>query len=131
MTQAAPLSKGSIRTGQIISGLTVLMLLMDGVMKLAKPAPVVEAMTKLGFPVSTSLGIGLLLILCTLAYAIPRTAVFGAVLLTGYLGGAIAAHVRAGSDLFSVLFPLIVGTMIWGGLLLRDRKLRTFDSQLS
>ena len=111
-------------TGRVISGIAVLFLIFDGTIHIAKPAPVVEAFAQMGFPLSTSVGIGLLELACLSIYVIPRSAVFGAVLLTGYLGGAIAAQVRVGSPLFStVLFPVYVAVLVWGGLYLRDRRL--------
>jgi hypothetical protein len=100
------------------------MLALDGVVKLAKPAPVVTAMAQLGYPAISAVGLGILLLACTVLYAIPRTAVLGAILLTGYLGGATAAHVRVAADPFSVVFPALVGVLVWGGLFLRDARLR-------
>jgi hypothetical protein len=110
--------------GRIISALPVLFLLFDGLAKLAKPAPVLEAFLKLGFPERTVVLIGIILLLSVALYAIPRTSVLGAIFLTGYLGGAVATHVRIGNPLFShVLFPAYVAVLIWGGLLLRDERL--------
>lgn len=117
--------------GHAISALSVLFLLVDGVVKLLRPAPVVEATVALGIPESAILGLGLLLLGCLAVYLAPRTAVLGAVLLTGYLGGAIATHVRMGSDLFSLLFPVILGVLLWGGLYLRDARLRALLSPRS
>lgn len=117
-------SKKKPWAGIILSALPALFLLVDGVMKLIKPAPVVEATVKLGYPESVILPLGIVLTLCTILYAIPRTAVLGAILLTGYLGGAVATHVRAGGTLFEILFPVIFGVLIWGGLFLRDPSLR-------
>ena len=94
-------------------------------MKLFKPAPVVEATVKLGYPESTIIGMGIVLLVCTVLYLISRTAILGAILLTGYLGGAVATHVRVGEGLFSVLFPVIFGVLLWGGLWLRDARLRS------
>ena len=116
-------SKTTLWTGRIISGLVALFLLMDGVMKLSKPAPVVEATVKLGYPESIIVGLGIVLILSTVLYLIPRTAILGAVLLTGYLGGAVATHVRVGNGWFEMLFPVIIGMLVWGGLWLRDSRL--------
>ncbi|MEO7716729.1 MAG: DoxX family protein [Capsulimonas sp.] len=126
MTQAAPASKKALWTGRTLSGLTIVMLAMDGIMKLVKPGPVVEAMAKLGYQDGVTMGIGVLLLVCTILYAIPRTAVLGAILLTGYLGGATASHVRVGEPPFPVIFPEILGALIWGALLLRDARLRDF-----
>ena len=117
-------SKGMYRTGVGLSTLAVLFLLVDGVVKLIKPAPVLEICAKIGVPESVITGLGILLIACTLLYAIPQTAVLGAILLTGYLGGAVWTHVRVGEPLFSVLFPVIIGSVIWGGLYLRDARVR-------
>lgn len=116
-------SKGALWTGRVLSGLATLFLLMDGIGKLAKPAPVVEACTKLGLPASTLTGIGVVLLVCTALYAVRRTAILGAVLLTGFLGGAAAINLRAETPTFNVLFPVLMGAMMWGGLLLRDRRL--------
>jgi hypothetical protein len=123
--QFTPVSRGRLWTGRIMSALPALFLFVDGVGKLVKPAPVVEGTVQLGYPESVLLGLGIVLLTCTVLYVIPRTAVFGAILLTGYLGGAIATHVRVGSPLFShTLFPVYVALLIWGGLYLRDDRLR-------
>ena len=124
-TQNAPISKKILWTGRIISALPVLFLLMDGVMKLFKPRVVVEATVQLGYPESVIVGLGIVLLTCTVLYLIPTTSVLGAILLTGYLGGAVATHVRVGQGLFPVLFPVIVGVLIWLGLYLRDDRVRT------
>ena len=110
--------------GRILSGLPALFLLLDGAMKLVKPRFVVDATVQLGYPESVILGLGIVLLACTALYLIPRTSVLGAILLTGYLGGATASHVRAGDPIFTILFPAIFGVLIWGGLLLRDVRLR-------
>ena len=120
-----PVSKGKLWGGRIMSWLPALFLLVDGVMKLFKPAVVVEATVKLGYPENTILPIGIVLTVCTILYLIPRTAVLGAILLTGYLGGAVATHVRVGEGLFPISFPIIFGVLLWGGLYLRDNRLRT------
>lgn len=117
-------SKKMVWAGRIVSGLPVLFLLLDGVMKLIKPAPVVQTTTQLGYMESSIVGMGVALLASTILYAIPRTAVLGAILLTGYLGGAVATHVRVGGPLFSIVFPVIFGVLIWGGLWLRDQRLR-------
>ena len=122
--QTAPVSKVMHWTGWVLSGIPSLFLLLDGVMKLVKPAPVVEATARLGYPESGIFGLGIVLLACLAAYLIPRTSVLGAILLTGYLGGAVASHVRIGEDLFPTFFPVIVGAMLWGGLVLRDGRLR-------
>jgi DoxX-like family len=123
--QSAAVSKGRLWTGRIMSALPALFLLVDGVGKLVKPAPVVEGTVQLGYPESVLLGLGIVLLACTVLYVIPRTAVLGAILLTGYLGGAVATHVRVESPLFShILFPVYLAVLIWGGLYLRDERLR-------
>ncbi len=117
---APALGKGALWTGRILSGLVILFLLADGAMKLVPLAIVTETMGQLGYPPTAELArtLGILTILCTLLYAWPPTAVLGAILLTGYMGGAMATHLRAGSPLFShLLFGLYLGLMIWGGLL--------------
>jgi hypothetical protein len=113
--------------GRIFSGLVVLFLVFDSLGKFFKPAPVVEGFARLGFPVSLSLAIGTILLVCTMLYAIPRTSILGAVLLTGYLGGAVASQLRIGEPLFGyVLFPVYFGILLWTGLLLREDRLREF-----
>jgi hypothetical protein len=121
-------SKGTLWAGRIFSGLPVLFLLVDGAMKLVKPAPVVEATVGLGYPESVIIPIGVVLIVCTILYLIPKTSVLGAILLTGYLGGAVATHVRTGESLFSIVFPVIFGVLLWLGLYLRDTRLRALFS---
>jgi hypothetical protein len=125
MTQSnLEVSKKNLWIGRIVGGLPALFLLVDGAMKLFKPAVVVEATTKLGYPESTIIPIGVVLLVCTILYLIPTTAVLGAILLTGYLGGAVATHVRAGEPLFSVVFPIIFGVLLWLALYLVDPRLR-------
>ena len=114
-------------TGRIVSGLVVAFLLVDGAIKLVPIAVVTETMAQLGWPASDTLArvLGVLTVAGTILYALPRTSVLGAILLTGYLGGAIATHVRVGSPLFShTLFGVYLGLLVWGGLYLRDRRLR-------
>jgi hypothetical protein len=120
----APVSKKALWAGRVISALPVLFLLMDGVMKLFKPAIVVETTVKLGYSDAVILPLGIVLLTCTVLYVIPRTSVLGAILLTGYLGGAVATHVRVGEGWFSVSFPIIVAVLLWGGLFLRDAGVR-------
>jgi len=124
MMQTAPVSQKTLWAGCIMSGLPVLFLLVDGVMKLVKPALVVEGTLRYGFSESVIMPLGILLIACTIIYVIPRTAVLGAILLTGYLGGAVAMHVRFGDPWFPILFPVFIGALVWGGLYLRDGRLR-------
>ncbi len=120
-------SRGMLWTGRIFSALVVLFLIFDSVIKLV-PLPIVpETMRELGYPstVEMARGLGVLLLICTALYVWPRTALLGAVLLTGYLGGAIATHLRVGSPLFSHLFfGVYLGLLIWGGLYLRDAEVR-------
>src|SRR5262245_63235897 len=103
-TQTAPVSKAAAWAGWIMGGIPALFLLVDAVMKLVKPAPVVEATVNLGYAERLIVPIGIVLLVCTGLYLIPRAAVLGAILLTGYLGGAVATHVRAGSGMFPVVF---------------------------
>ena len=119
------ISNRALWAGRIISTLPSLFLLIDGIMKLVKPRVVVEATAQLGYPESVIVGIGIVLLACTILYLIPRTAIFGAILLTGYLGGAVATHVRISGPLFNIVFPVILGAMLWGGLYLRDQRVRS------
>src|SRR5882762_10387809 len=105
-TETAPVSKKMFWAGRIISALPVLFLLMDGVMKLVKPALVVEATVQLGYRETVIIPLGIVLLSCTVLYMIPRTCILGAILLTGYLGGAVATYVRVGEGPFPVLFPV-------------------------
>jgi hypothetical protein len=123
-TPAIPTSNKLRVAGLILSFVPAAFLLFDGVMKLVQPAPVVEATVKLGYPESVLTGLGIVLIACTVLYLIPRTSVLGAILLTGYLGGATASHVRVGEGWFPTLFPVVFGSLLWGGLYLRDQRLR-------
>jgi DoxX-like protein len=118
-------SSAQVWTGRIVTALATLFMLMDGIMKVVKPAPVLEANARLGYPVGTLSGIGLALLACTVLYVVPRTSIFGAILLTGYLGGAVASQVRAGSSWFELLFPILFAVLVWGGLWLRDQRVRT------
>ena len=118
------ISKGRLWAGRIIGGLPALFLLVDAIMKFFKPAPVIEATVKLGYPESVIIGLGVVLLASTILYLIPRTSVLGAILLTGYLGGAVATHVRVGEGWFSILFPVIFGVLLWAGLWLRDGRLQ-------
>lgn len=122
--QTAFVSKKLLWAGRIISTLVIAFLLLDGIVKVLMLAPAVEGSVQLGYPESTVFGIGLLLLACTVIYAIPRTAVLGAILLTGYLGGAVATHVRVGADVFPILFAVIFGVLVWLGIYLRDERLR-------
>ncbi len=124
-TEAGENSRKMIWSGRILTVLTALFMLLDGVMKIVKPPQVLEANARLAYPLSTLSGIGIALIASTLIYLIPRTSILGAVLLTGYLGGAVASNVRAGSGWFETIFPMLFAALVWGGLGLRDRRLRS------
>ena len=111
-------------TGRILSGIATAFMLFDGLIKLPKSAFVAQAMAQLGYPEHLAVDIGLIALACTIVYSVPRTAVIGAVLLTGYLGGAVASQLRVQAVPFNVTFPFIVATLIWGGLYLRDQRVR-------
>jgi hypothetical protein len=121
-SQPAPASKAMLWTGWILSILPSLLLLLSGTMKLVKSPTVVEGFEHFGYPEHLALTIGIVEVGCTLVYLIPRTAVLGAILLTGYLGGAIATHARLAERDF--LVPLVLGVLVWGGLYLRDARVR-------
>ena len=122
---AASLPKARLSAGLVVSAIPVLFLLFDTVIKLLVLDPVVESFSQLGYPASIAVGIGVLELACLVLYLTPRTSILGAILLTGYLGGAVATHVRVGSPLFThVLFPIYVGALLWGGLWLREARLR-------
>jgi hypothetical protein len=120
-TQTASISKKMLWAGRLMSALPVLLLLFSGVMKLIKPVSVVEGFVRLGYPESLALDIGVVELGCAIVYVIPRSAILGAILLTGYLGGATATHVRIGEPFF---IPIVLGVLVWGGLYLRDERLR-------
>ena len=119
--QTVPGSKMLLWAGRIASALAVVAFVMSGVMKLMKTAEILESFAKFGYPESVILGLGIVELACAALYVIPRTSVLGAVLLTGYLGGAVATHLRVGE---SYVPPIIVGVLVWGGLFLRDSRLR-------
>lgn len=122
---AARSSRTALWLGRTIGGLATLFLLFDGVGKLAKPDLVVKGTIELGYPESVILPLGVVLLACTVLYIVPRTAVLGAILLTGYLGGAVATHVRVGNPLLThTLFPTYIGAMLWGALVLQDPRVR-------
>lgn len=123
-TQAVPSSSRIAWASYLLSAPVVLFLLLDSVIKVLRLDAAVEATVQLGYPESAVAGIGLVLLVCIVLYVIPQTSVLGAICLTGYLGGAIATHVRVGSDLFALIFPAILGALLWGGLFLRDERLR-------
>ncbi len=126
IVEAAPVSKPMLWTGRALSVVVVLFLLMDCSMKFTDMEVVKASMAQLGFPIALDRLIGAVELVCLVLYAVPRTSVLGAILLTGLLGGAIASHLRVADPLFShVLFGVYVGLMAWGGLYLRDARLRT------
>jgi hypothetical protein len=110
--------------GRILSALVVAFMTFDGIIHIARPAPVTEAFAQLGYPLRLSIGLGVLELLFTLLYAIPRTAFFGALLLTAYLGGAVATQLRIDAGWFPTIFPVIVAALLWTGLALRDARVR-------
>lgn len=113
--------------GRALSSIAVLFLLFDSVGKLLQVQPVIDGTLQLGYPRDVVFGLGVILLLCIVVYVIPRTSVFGAILLTGYFGGAVATHVRVASPLVShVLFPIYLAAFVWGGLVLCDPRLRSF-----
>lgn len=123
-TQNTP-KAGARWAGRVLSGLPVAFLIFDAAIKLVHPAFVTEASAKIGWPDAVITPLGVVLLTCVALYVVPRTAVLGAVLLTGYLGGAVATHLRVGDPLFShTLFPIYFGVMLWGGLYLRDARVR-------
>jgi len=120
-------STRSVRAGRLLSSLAVLFLVTDSAGKLLQVQPVIDQTLQLGYPRQVVFTLGAILLSCVIAYVVPRTSVLGAVLLTGYLGGAVATHVRAESPLFShVLFPIYLAALLWLGLMLRDARLRAF-----
>jgi hypothetical protein len=120
--ETLPVSKKMVWAGRIASAVPVLMLVMSAVMKFAKPPSVIEGFAHLGLPVTLAFGLGVLELACTAIYLIPRTAVLGAILLTGYLGGAVVTHLRVGDPFIG---PIIFGVLIWAGLFLREPRLRS------
>jgi hypothetical protein len=123
--ETVTVSKGKLWAGRAVSGLAVLFLLFDGVIKLMRVAPVLESFAQLGYPASLAVAIGTIELICVVFYVVPRTSILGAVLVTGLLGGAISTHLRVGDPLFShVLFPVYLGVLVWGGIWLRDDALR-------
>ena len=120
----AGISNAQLWAGHIISAVAWIFMLVDGVMKLVKPPVVVKATTQLGYAETVISGIGVTLLICTIVYMVPRSAPVGAVLLTGYLGGAVASNLRAGEPMFNLVFPILMGAFVWGGLWLRDERVR-------
>ncbi|SFP09664.1 DoxX-like family protein [Mesorhizobium sp. NFR06] len=127
ISEAAPVSKGALWTGRVLSAAVVLFMIFDGVIKLPPLDVVSQTMTELGWPADANVArlIGVIGLISTALYALPRTSVLGAILLTGYMGGAISTHVRIGNPLFShTLFGVYLGVVLWGGLYLRDARVR-------
>ncbi len=117
--------RAQVWTGRVLSGLAVLFLMFDAIGKLLRPPQVIEGTTQLGWPVSALLTLGVIQVVCLIVYLVPRTSVLGAILWTGYLGGAVATHLRLGQPLFShTLFPTYIAALLWVGLWLRERRLR-------
>jgi hypothetical protein len=111
-------------TGRILSGIVIAFMAFDGVIHVLKPAPVVDAFAQLGVPIGLSVAIGLIELVCTALYALPRTKIIGALMLTAYLGGAVATQVRAGAGWFPSIFPVLVAALLWAGLALRDARVK-------
>ena len=125
VAHAIPPSPAKLWTARILTGIAVLFLTFDTVIKLIVIQPVTDSMTDLGYPVTLARTIGIIELACLIIYLVPRTSVLGAVLWTGYLGGAIATHLRLGNPLPThTLFPIYIALMLWGGLYLRDERLR-------
>src|SRR6202166_621028 len=127
IAETAPVSKPALWLGRVLSGLVILFMLLDGAIKLVPWPVATETMNRIGYGSSEMLArsLGVITVACTVLYAIPPTSILGAILLTGYLGGAMASHLRIGSPLFShILFGFYLGLMLWGGLWLRDKRLR-------
>ena len=116
-------SRARLWTGRVLTALATLFLLFDAFGKFARPPQVTDAFLRLGVPVSLSVAIGVILLICTVLYAIPRTSVLGALILTGYLGGAVSIQWRAGSPLFETIFPILFAVLAWAGIFLRDDRL--------
>ncbi len=115
----------SVWTGRILSAFISLFMLLDAGSHIAKPVPVVEAFNRLNFPLDRAAALGIIALICVIVYAIPQTSILGAILLTGYLGGAVATHLRARDPLFDTIFPIIFGVLAWLGVYLRNACLRT------
>lgn len=121
----AVVSSGALWTGRVITGVVAAFMLMDAAMKFAKPSQVAAAFVRSGWPLELSVPLGWILLTSTVLYMIPRTAILGAILLTGYLGGAVASNLRLESPLFSyTLFPVYFGVLVWLALWLREPRLK-------
>jgi|SRR6516162_7826608 hypothetical protein len=117
------LSRKRLWIGRILSAIAILFMLFDATIHALKPAPVTEAFDHLGYPIGTAVPLAITVVVIVALYAFPRTAGLGAILLTGYLGGATASHVRVDDPVFNIIFPAIIATLAWGGLVLRDELL--------
>lgn len=125
MENPTNISKANRITGWVFSAIVILFCLFDAFGKFAKPEAVIKGTVDLGYPETMITPIGIILLVCTILYALPKTSLLGAVLLTGYLGGAVATHLRVENPLFThILFPVYLGILLWGGLYLRSPKLR-------
>ncbi|MDX8518769.1 DoxX family protein [Mesorhizobium dulcispinae] len=127
ISEAAPVSNGALWTGRVLSAIVVLFMIFDGVIKLPPLDIVTQTMAELGWPADPNIArlLGIVGLISTTLYALPRTSVLGAILLTAYMGGAISTHVRIGNPLFShTLFGVYLGVILWGGLYLRDARVR-------
>lgn len=122
--QNSHVSGAALWTGRIFTGAVVLFLLFDSVMKLVKPPFVVDANRQLGYPEHVIIPIAIALLVSVILYVIPATAVLGAILLTGYMGGAVATHVRVDGGLFNIAFSVVFGILIWAGLFFREPRLQ-------
>lgn len=123
--QPLTISKTALWTGRVLSTLAILFLAFDCAIKLMQVPQAIEGTTQLGYPASVIFPLGIIQLICLVIYAIPQTSVLGAILWTGYLGGAIATHVRLGNPLFThILFPVYVALLLWGGLYFRNHYLR-------
>jgi len=111
-------------SGRVLNGIMVLFLIFDGVTKIMKVPQVLDAQVRLGYPEHTAVLLGIIVLACTLVYVIPRTSILGAILLTGYLGGAVASQIRIGAPVFDTSFPFIFGVLVWAGIFLREPRLR-------
>ena len=129
-TPTSDYSKGALLTGRVLSGLAIIFLVFDTAIKFLGRPEVAASMQQLGYPTELALVIGSIELACLIIYVIPATSVLGAILFTGYLGGAIATHLRLENPLFShILFPTYIAAFIWGGLYLRDSRVRVLLGQ--
>jgi hypothetical protein len=124
LTSAPNVSKGSLWTGRIISGLVVLFMLFDSITKIIKMPQVIEASARVGIGAGTVFWIGVTLLVCVIFYVIPKTSIFGAILLAGYLGGAVSVNVMSHQPVFNICFAIAFGVLTWLGLYLREPRLR-------